>query len=486
VQIIKKLAGQTAIYGLSSMLGRFINFLLVIPHTAKLNNVGDYGDITAVFAMIAFLNIVLTYGLETSYFNFIRNGNEPKKVYAIVQRSIIVSTLVFALLVIVFNDWSAQFLGFPNHIDYVWCCLIFLVFDTLSALPFARLRYEEKPLKFALIKLSNILVNVGLNLWFLFDTPVLLQSYSQVTLVLAANAIASMVSFLLLWPLVIKIRLKFDFNLYKKILKYAWPMVFIGLAGIVNETLDRTLLIRLLPAAEGSYQNGIYGAFYKLTMVMTMFVQAFKFAAEPFFFKQQDTKENRVVYADVMYWFIGVCSFIFLACMLFVNQLAHLFIKKQVFFEDERGLYVVPILLLANLFLGIYYNLSVWYKLSNNTKFGALIAIVAAVLTIGLNVFLIPIYGFVACAYITLVIYGLMCVAAYWMGSHYFPIPYQPIKYIILIMVSLVFWYLSVELNSHFKVISLTILTKCILLALLLLIIWLLQPKRKKNKFATQ
>ena len=486
MQIIKKLAGQTAIYGLSSMLGRFINFLLVIPHTAKLNNVGDYGDITSVFAMIAFLNIVLTYGLETSYFNFIRNGNEPKKVYAIVQRSIIVSTLVFALLVIVFNDWSAQFLGFPNRTDYVWCCLIFLVFDTLSALPFARLRYEEKPLKFALIKLSNILVNVGLNLWFLFDTPVLLQSYSQVTLVLAANAIASMVSFLLLWPLVIKIRLKFDFNLYKKILKYAWPMVFIGLAGIVNETLDRTLLIRLLPAAEGSYQNGIYGAFYKLTMVMTMFVQAFKFAAEPFFFKQQDTKENRVVYADVMYWFIGVCSFIFLACMLFVNQLAHLFIKKQVFFDDERGLYVVPILLLANLFLGIYYNLSVWYKLSNNTKFGALIAIVAAVLTIGLNVFLIPIYGFVACAYITLVIYGLMCVAAYWMGSYYFPIPYQPIKYIILIMVSLVFWYLSVELNSHFKVISLTILTKCILLALLLLIIWVLQPKRKKNKFATQ
>jgi O-antigen/teichoic acid export membrane protein len=486
VQIIKKLAGQTAIYGLSSMLGRFINFLLVIPHTAKLNNVGDYGDITAVFAMIAFLNIVLTYGLETSYFNFIRNGNEPKKVYAIVQRSIIVSTLVFALLVIVFNDWSAQFLGFPNRTDYVWCCLIFLVFDTLSALPFARLRYEEKPLKFALIKLSNILVNVGLNLWFLFDTPVLLQSYSQVTLVLAANAIASMVSFLLLWPLVIKIRLKFDFNLYKKILKYAWPMVFIGLAGIVNETLDRTLLIRLLPDAEGSYQNGIYGAFYKLTMVMTMFVQAFKFAAEPFFFKQQDNKENRVVYADVMYWFIGVCSFIFLACMLFVNQLAHLFIKKQDFFEDERGLYVVPILLLANLFLGIYFNLSVWYKLSNNTKFGALIAIVAAVLTIGLNVFLIPVYGFVACAYITLVIYGLMCVAAYWMGSHYFPIPYQPIKYIILIMVSLVFWYLSVELNSHFKVISLTILTKCILLALLLLIIWLLQPKRKKNKFATQ
>ena len=486
MQIIKKLAGQTAIYGLSSMLGRFINFLLVIPHTAKLNNVGDYGDITAVFAMIAFLNIVLTYGLETSYFNFIRNGNEPKKVYAIVQRSIIVSTLVFALLVIVFNDWSAQFLGFPNRTDYVWCCLIFLVFDTLSALPFARLRYEEKPFKFALIKLSNILVNVGLNLWFLFDTPVLLQSYSQVTLVLAANAVASMVSFLLLWPLVIKIRLKFDYNLYKKILKYAWPMVFIGLAGIVNETLDRTLLIRLLPAAEGSYQNGIYGAFYKLTMVMTMFVQAFKFAAEPFFFKQQDTKENRVVYADVMYWFIGVCSFIFLACMLFVNQLAHLFIKKQVFFDDERGLYVVPILLLANLFLGIYYNLSVWYKLSNNTKFGALIAIVAAVLTIGLNVFLIPIYGFVACAYITLVIYGLMCVAAYWMGSHYFPIPYQPIKYIILIMVSLVFWYLSVELNSHFKVISLSILTKCILLALLLLIIWVLQPKRKKNKFATQ
>lgn len=484
--MIKKLAGQTAIYGLSSMLGRFINFLLVIPHTAKLNNVGDYGDITAVFAMIAFLNIVLTYGLETAYFNFIRNGNEPKKVYAIVQKSILISTLVFALLVIVFNEWSAQFLGFPHRIDYVWCCLIFLVFDTLSALPFARLRYEEKPLKFALIKLSNILVNVGLNLWFLFYTPTMLESYSQVTLVLIANAVASVVSFVLLWPLVINIRIKFDTILYKKILKYAWPMVFIGLAGIVNETLDRTLLIRLLPTAEGSYQNGIYGAFYKLTMVMTMFVQAFKFAAEPFFFKQQDSKENRVVYADVMYWFVGVCAFIFLACMLFINELAHLFIKKQAFFEDERGLYVVPILLLANLFLGIYYNLSVWYKLSNNTKFGAFIAIVAAIITIALNVVLIPVYGFVACAYITLGVYVFMCLAAYGLGSKYFTIPYQPFKYLLIIGLSVAAWQLNVELNSHINVISLSILTKFILLALLLLIIWVLQPKRKKNKFATQ
>ncbi len=484
MQIIKKLAGQTAIYGLSSMLGRFINFLLVIPHTSKLNNVGEYGEVSAIFAIIAFLNIVLTYGLETSYFNFIREGYAPQKVYAVVQKSILFTTFIFAILVVLFPFESANLLGFPNQVEYVYACLVFLIFDTISALPFAKLRQEERPLKFASIKLLNILVNVALNIWFLNKAPDFLSQFSKVDLILIANATASFFSFLVLSPIVFKINQSFDFQLYKKILNYCWPLIFIGLAGIVNETLDRVLLIRLLPKEEGAYQNGIYGAFYKLTMVMTMFVQAYKFAAEPFFFKQTKNQDNRTVYAVVMYWFVGVCALIFLVCMLFIEPLAHLFIKNNAYFEDQDGLFIVPILLLANLFLGVYYNLSIWYKLSNNTKIGALIAIVAAVLTIVLNILLIPIYGFVASAAITLLIYFLMCLSSYIVGSYYFKIPYFIGKYLILIFSGIVLWYISEMLNFDMNNVFLSLLFKIGLISIMMLIIWLLQPKEKNNKFA--
>lgn len=477
--IIKRLASQTAIYGISSMLGRFVNFLLVIPHTEYLKTVGDFGDITAIFAFMAFFNIILSYGMETAYFNFIRKGNDAKKVYAISQKSIFATTLIFAGIVMLFPQKSSELLSFPGHFEYVWCCLIFLVFDTLSVMPFARLRYEEKPLKFALVKLVNIGVNVSLNLLLLIKTPAFLSGYSQVTLILIANAVASITSFLLLAPLAFRINLRFDKPLFRQMLAYAWPLVFVGLAGIVNETLDRNLLKRLLSGEEGSYQNGIYGAFYKLTMVMTMFVQAFRFAAVPFFFKQKESSETRQVYANVMYWFIGVCSFIFLSSMLFVEELAKLFIKNPDYFEDENGLYIVPILLMANLLLGVYYNLSVWYQLTNNTKTGALVAIGGALITIVLNILFIPQYGFVACAWVTLLVYFLMCVAAYMLGHHYYRVPYYLGKYIILIVLALAFWLLQSNIETMLAEAWQKSLGNVLFMGLFLLIIWILQPKRK-------
>jgi O-antigen/teichoic acid export membrane protein len=479
VGILKKLASQTAIYGISSMLGRFINFLLVIPHTQNLKSIGAFGDITAVFAFMAFFNIILTYGMDTAYFNFIRKGSKPAQVYAISQKSILATTVIFAAIVLLFIDKSSIILGFPGNYDYVYCCIIFLVFDSLSVMPFSRLRYEEKPLKFAAVKLTNIFVNVGLNLFLLTNTPEFLSGYSQVTLILIANAAASISSFLLLSPLAFDIGHRFDRALFRDMLKYAWPLIFVGLAGIVNETLDRTLLNRLLPGAEGSYQNGIYGAFYKLTMVMTMFVQAFRFAAVPFFFKQKESSETRQVYAHVMYWFIGICSFIFLSSMLFIDGLAHIFIRNASFFNDPRGLYIVPVLLLANLFLGVYYNLSVWYQLTNNTKTGAIVAISGATLTIVLNLAFIPHYGFLACAWITLGIYFLMCVAAYILGHHYYRIPYDVVKYVALIALAVVLWVASGSFQSHFTVRWQQILANLGFMTLFLLIIWLLQPKRK-------
>lgn len=479
VGLIRKLASQTAIYGLSSMLGRFINFLLVIPHTQYLKTVNSYGDITTIFSFMAFFNVLLTYGMETSYFNFIRNGKDSKLVYSIGQKSILFTTLIFAIFVCIFAPQCADFIGYEGQKEYIYICLIFLVFDTLSALPFARLRYEEKPLKYAIIKLINIGVNISLNLFFLKATPNVLAHFDQVSLILIANAIASFISFLILAPIVFQINKPFDKTLFQEMLKYAWPLVFVGFAGIVNETLDRTLLKKLLPASEGSYQNGIYGAFYKLTMVMTMFVQAFRFAAEPLFFKQKESKDSRENYALVMYWFIAVCTFIFLACVFFVEPLAHLFIKNEAFFENPNGLYIVPILLIANMFLGIYYNLSIWYRFTNNTRLGAILAISAAVLTIFLNIALIPIWGFVACAWITLLVYALMCVASYILGQHHYQIPYFLGKYAILIFTSLGIWLLSKEIVGHIHVKSLEIAILLALLTLMLLIIWMLQPKRK-------
>ena len=476
--LLKKIASQTAIYGLSSMLGRFINFLLVIPHTSYLKTVGSYGDITTVFALMAFMNVVLTYGMETSYFYFIRKGNDAKLVFANAQKTLLISTLMFAVIGYVLAPFIAPEIGFPGHADYLYACLIFLVFDTLSALPFARLRHEEKPLKYAFVKLFNIGINVSLNLFFLIQTPDALVHLSQVNLILLANAIASVASFVLLSPLAFDIRLPFDKTLLKSMLHYTWPLIFVGLAGIVNETLDRTLIKMLLSDAEGSYQNGIYGAFYKLTMVMTMFVQAYRFAAEPLFFKQADNHASKENYAKIMYWFIAVCLMIFVICMFYIQGLAHLFIRNQAFFVDGKGLYVVPILLLANLFLGIYYNLSIWYRFTNNTKTGAVVAIAGACITIIGNLYFIPMYGFVACAWITLLVYASMCIASYVLGQKHYPVPYQIVSYLINIIAAIAIWFLV----EHFSVGLNTLLTEGLHLlgiGLLLLIIWIQQPKVK-------
>jgi O-antigen/teichoic acid export membrane protein len=479
--MFKKLISQTAIYGLSSMLGRFINFLLVIPHTKYLKTVNDYGDITSVFAFMAFLNILLSYGMETSFFYFIRNGNEPKKVFAITQKSLIFSTLLFALLAIVFSSAFSSAMGFDNQKEIVYCCLIFLTFDTLSILPFAKLRFEEKPFKFAGVKLINILVNVGLNLYFLITPPEFLANTSQVVQILIANAIASLCSFLILSKSAFSINSKFDFTLYKKILSYAWPLIFVGLAGMVNETLDRTMIKHLIPGPKGSYENGIYGAFYKLTMVMTMFVQAYRFAAEPLFFKQKESIDSRQMYSDVMYWFVGVCAIIFLTCMLFIEPLSHLFIKDQNYFADPNGLKSVPILLMANLFLGIYYNLSIWYRFTNNTKKGALIASIGAVITLIFNFIFIPIYGFIACAWTTLGVYFTMSVISYIWGRKHYPIPYHIARYLTVIATSVLLWFLDLKITYQLDNVYLRFFVQFAWISLMLLIIWVLQPKRKKH-----
>ena len=432
---IRQLASQTAIYGLSSMVGRFINFLLVPLYTARLAEVSDYGVVNVMFSYAAFLAVVYTYGMETAFFNFAREEGKEQSAYATASRSILISTILFTLPALLFAESMASLIGYPGNAFYIRCFAGILAADALAALPFAWLRQKQQALRFAGIRLAGIFINVGLNLFLLLGLPqlaamgMLNAAYTRpeylVTYIFLSNLIASVCTFLLLWPQWKEARSGFDRDLLSRMLHYALPLIWVGLAGMVNETLDRILLKSILPAQEGDYQVGIYGAFYKLAMVLTIFVQAFRFAAEPFFFSRSKDDNPQESYARVMAVFIWVVSGMALATLLLLDVLAPMLIRKEIYFRDSRGLEIVPILLAANLFLGIYYNLSIWYKLTGQTRMGARIAIAGAMLTITLNLLFIPRWGFVASAWTTCAVYLAMMLSSYALGQKYYPVNYR-------------------------------------------------------------
>jgi O-antigen/teichoic acid export membrane protein len=326
-------------------------------------------------------------------------------------------------------------LSFSANPEYVQYFALILVLDALSAISFAKLREQNRAVRFASIRLFNIFVNIGLNLFFIVYCPLVLSNnfqgveliksiYSEDTgigYIFIANLVASALTLLLFVPQMSKSSWRFDTELWKKMILYALPLMVAGLAGITNETIDRILLKYLLPADISASEIGLYSAFYKLSIIMTLFVQTFRFAAEPFFFAQEKEKNAKAVYALVMKYFTIVTAFIFLSVTIYYD-LVKQFIGSD--FHDERGAIIVPILLLANLFLGLYYNLSVWYKLTEKTLFGAYMSLVGAGTTIVLNLLLIPKLGFVGSAWATLCCYFLMVLCSYFLGRKHYPIPY--------------------------------------------------------------
>lgn len=424
---IKKLAGQTAIYGLSSILGRFLNYLLVPLHTMK--GVGfepeQYGVITELYAYVAFLVVLLTYGMETAFFRFVtREGANKAKVFSTAAISLLATSLGFILLMWLFSGQIASGIQYPEHSEYVLWFGLILGFDAITAIPMAQLRVNEKPLHFALVNLANVGVNVGLNVFFLL---VLLPSYPEIGVgfVFLANLAGSAVRLLLLLPAFRGLRAGFDPQLLKPMLLYAGPLLIAGFAGIVNETFDRVLLKWLLIPLHGKEytmeQLGIYGACYKISIVMNLFVQAYRYAAEPFFFNKEKDADSRQVYARLMNVFVAVLCVIFLSVVLFLDVFKY-FVPNQAYWP---GLAVVPILLLANLCLGLYYSLSAWYKLSGKTSFGAYMTLVGAIITVVLNVLWIPTLGFVGSAWATLACYASIAVLSWFFGQRYYPIPYN-------------------------------------------------------------
>ena len=413
---LKKLASQTAIYGLSSVIGRLLNYLLV-PLYTRYFLPEEYAVVIEMYAYVAFLVIVLTYGLETAFFRFSKKENDGKVVYSTALISLIISSVIFVLLMFVGSSSIANYLGYGIEPRFIQWFAIIVGLDAISSIYFAKLREEEKAVRFVTIKLFSIFINIGLNLYFI------MHKGFGIEYIFISNLISSIFTILCLVPEMAKVKFTFDKILWKKMMIYALPLLIAGLAGTTNETVDRILLKHLLPNPETApYELGLYGAFYKLSIIMVLFIQTFRFAAEPFFFAQHKQKEDRKIYADVMKYFTIVTIVIFLAVTIFYDFVID-FLGTA--YHDERGFLTVSILLIANLCLAIFFNLSIWYKLTEKTIFGAYLAIFGAIITLALNFILIPKIGFIGSAWATLICYLSMTAVSYFIGQKHFPIPYQ-------------------------------------------------------------
>ena len=444
---IKKLAGQTIWYGLSSIFGRFLNYLLT-PILATIFASAEYGKITTLFTIAAFLNIIYTYGLETTYFRFSSLQPEPK-VYNTSSSSIIISTILLTAVLWFFTNDIAAFLELPGHPEYILWVIMIVALDTLCVMPFAKLRYTGRPRKFAFIKILNILINVGLVIFFLVvckndyekNTKSFFASIYDPKIglgyVIIANLIASGVTLLLLTKEFFKFRFRLNPGFWKEMMRYSWPLIIVGFGGMINETIDRIMLLKFYPGTteQAFSQSGIYSANYKLAVLIVLFIQAFRMGAEPFFFKQSTSENAQRVYARVMKFFVIACCFCFLAVVLFLDIWKYFMGTRHP--EYYTGLKVVPILMVAKIFLGVYYNLSVWYKLTNRNLTGAWITLGGALITILFNWIFIPIWGYMACAIATVLCYGFMMVTSYFLGQKHYRIPYAWKKLLAYIVICL-------------------------------------------------
>lgn len=437
---LKRFFQDTLIYGFATVFPRLMNFVLVPLHTDILP-AEEYSVNTVFYVWAAFFNVVLTYGMETSFFRFFSQAKEKGKVFSTAFIALTVTTILFGIGVFVFQD---SLIGLMD-LDPFYFQLLFsvLVLDTLVVVPFAYLRATGRPVKFAGIKIINILIYVLLNfyfLWFVRDYPqyapqFVLNNYGPkdiVGYIFMANVAASAVTFLLLLPYFFRTKISFEFGIFRQMWKYGWPIMVAGIAFVINENLDKLLLKDMI----SEEVMGAYAGCYKLAVFMTIFVQAFKMGAEPFFFNHSQKENARETYAEILKYFVICGSIIFLVLVSFLDFFKVLVIRDP---EYWMAIGIVPIILLANLFLGVYHNLSVWYKLTDKTRTGMYISILGAIITILLNIVLIPVLGFMAAAWATLMAYGSMMLISYFLGKKYYPVPYnvKKISFYLLLSVGL-------------------------------------------------
>lgn len=450
----KKLAGQTAIYGLPTIVGRLLNYLLVPLYTYKFTP-QEFGVNTELYSYVSFFMILLTYGMETAFFRFASENSENReKVFATSFLSVVTSSSVFLVVLLFLSTSIATWLGYPQHSEFISWFAWILVLDAITAISFAKLRSENRAGKFAFLKSINIFINILFNLFFIVYCADVYKKNpdSSITAfydpgigvgyIFLSNLIASAITFILLLPEAFRMKLKFDSQLWRSMILYALPLLVAGLAGMVNETLDRILLRYLLPYDNVSlklHDIGVYGACYKVAILMTIFIQTYRYAAEPFFFSHAKSEDNKATYVKLMNYFVFFCSLIFLGTVLYID-----IIKYFIGAAYREGLHIVPILLMANLFLGIFFNLSIWYKLGNQTMKGAWLAIIGAAITITLNFLLIPVMGYTGAAWTTLICYFSMTVISWIWGNKHYPVDYDLKRIILYLFISLLLYGLSV------------------------------------------
>lgn len=439
---LKKLAQQTAVYGLSTIVGRLLNYFLVPLYTSFFVP-EEYGVVSELYAYIGFLVVLLMFGVETAFFRFYSQEETKTKAFNTGFSMLLVVNGLFLILALALSSQLAALIKYPDQQYYIVLLALIVTTDALSSLPLAKLRAEERAKKFVTVQLAAIFTNIGFNLLFILILKNYYYPEMGVVYIFVANLISSLVKPLMLLKEFKGFRFVWNNDLRKKMLVYSFPLVLAGLAGIINETLDRILLKFLLYEKGESYamaQVGIYSACYKLSIIITIFIQAFRYAAEPFFFAESKKDNPKRTYVKVMNFFIIIMGLIFLGVMLYID-LFKWFIPNS---DYWAGLGVVPILLLANICLGIYYNQSIWYKLSDRTRFGAYLAMGGALITIVLNVILIPVFGYFGSAWATLAAYGSMMVASYFFGQSHYPIPYNLRKAGLYVGLALLFYGFSV------------------------------------------
>jgi O-antigen/teichoic acid export membrane protein len=469
---IKKLASQTVWYGASSIFARFLYYLLTPYLTYKFAGTVDYGKMSLIYSLIPFLNTLILFAFETAYFRFMQRNEYVQDVFDTLSTSLLISTLAITGLMVIFRQSIAGFIGLASHPEYVTLSAIIIGFDALSALPFAKLRLNNRPIKYALIRIAGILLNIGAVYFFLTICPNITRKNPNsilhfifnhsylVAYVLIANAIASCFQFLALSREWLGTKLHINKILWQEVMVYALPLTVAGFAGMINETFDRIMLQRWSPLKgdAATFEVGVYSACYKLSILITLFVQAFRMGAEPFFFKQSKEENAPKVYARVMKFFVLTICFMFLVVALYLDVWKILFIRDEKMWE---GLRVVPILLFANMFLGIYYNLSIWYRLSHKTTAGAYITLIGAGITLVVNFLFIPYFSYMACAWATFLCYGSMMVISYLWGQKSYPVPYawkKLLSYMVIVVI-LYFLHHGITRLWHNTMLSYTIAT---------------------------
>lgn len=447
---VKSLFKDTAIYGVSSIVGRFLNWCLVPMYTYCFPS-AQYGIVTNLYAYVALVLIILTYGMETGFFRFANHERwkNPGQVYTTALLSLGTSSILFIIAACILSPEIAGALDIGAHPSYIWMMAVAVGVDAYTAMPFAYLRYKKRPVRFASLKLVNIGLNIGLNLFFILLCPWLWANHPEtigwfydpgfgIGYIFLANMISSLAILLLLFPELNAERYSFNSRLLREMLHYSFPLLIIGIAGVMNQTIDKILFPMIYPdKATAMTELGIYGANYKIAIVMVMFIQAFRFAYEPFIFAQSREKgeDKNLAYRQAMTWFVIAAMFIFLGVIYFLPILKY-FISPAYF----SGLKVVPVIMMAEFFFGVFFNLSLWYKLTDRTVWGTWFSLLGLAVTVALNFLLVPMWGFMGCAVAALVCYSVMMLASYFVGRKKYPIGYDIPRVVFYIFCAMGLW----------------------------------------------